>query len=256
VESSNGGDGVKRWIFTILLFLLLVSGGAIVNIAVAWVHPWVYRSCGGHTTWMDGHSLEGRGLYLWIVSRRSGIGFDQVVSTWNPPQCGFRLQGSDMRAEELVPAWAESARPSGDYGNSLFVTRLLDARGWPMLALRSHVELLTNWDSVGLTVETVQTVRSGHLLADYSIGYLDLESVHALPVDPIWPGFLINTLFYAIIVWLLIVGPLLVRRLVRIRRGRCPKCGYDLRGQPPEPEAAGGPECGWGRETILEAMRD
>ena len=27
---------MKRWIFTILLFLLLVSGGAIVNVAVAW----------------------------------------------------------------------------------------------------------------------------------------------------------------------------------------------------------------------------
>ena len=27
---------MKRWIFTILLFLILVSGGAIVNVAVAW----------------------------------------------------------------------------------------------------------------------------------------------------------------------------------------------------------------------------
>jgi hypothetical protein len=250
---------VKQRIFTLLLVLLLVSGGAIVNVAIAWVHPWLYRACGGRATWMDGHSLEGQGFSLWTVSRRSGIGFEQVVSNWFPHQCCYRLQDSGMPGEELVPTWAGSARPSGDYGNSPYVTWLLDARGWPMLALRSHVELLTNWDSAGFTLEMVQTVRSGHLLGDYSIGRLDLDSVHVLPFDPIWPGFAVNTLFYAIILWLLIPGPFVLRRLIRVRRGRCPKCGYDLRGQPPEVGAASGkgcPECGWRRETIVDAVAD
>ena len=247
---------MKRWIFTILLFLLL---GAIVNVAVAWAHPWVYRACGGHTTWMDGHSLKGHGFYLWTVSRRSGIGFDQVVSRWSPHQCCYRLQGCDVPAEELVPAWAGSARPSGDYGNSLFVTRLLDARGWPMLALRSHLEKLTNLGPSFGTLEHVVSERSGCLLTnDPNWGYSITESVMALPVEPLWPGFAVNTLFYAIIVWLLIAGPLLVRRLVRIRRGCCPKCGYDLRGQPPEAEAGvvGCPECGWGRATSVVTSGD
>ncbi len=65
-----------------------------------------------------------------------------------------------------------------------------------------------------------------------------------LPLLPIWTGFTINTVFYAAILWLLIPGPFVLRRLIRSRRGHCIKCGYDLRGSP----EAGCPECGWNRE--------
>ncbi len=61
-----------------------------------------------------------------------------------------------------------------------------------------------------------------------------------LPVGPLWSGFAINTLFYAVILWSLILGPFALRRLIRQRRGLCPACGYDLRHG--EHEAC--PECG------------
>ncbi len=57
---------------------------------------------------------------------------------------------------------------------------------------------------------------------------------------PVWPGFVINALFYAGILWLLIPGQFALRRLIRRRRGLCPACGYDLRHA--EHEAC--PECG------------
>ena len=47
-----------------------------------------------------------------------------------------------------------------------------------------------------------------------------------IPLRPIWPGFVINTLFYAVILWLLIPGPFALRRFIRRRRGLCPGCGY------------------------------
>ena len=50
-------------------------------------------------------------------------------------------------------------------------------------------------------------------------------------------GFLGNTVFYAVVLWLLFAGPFVLRRLRggrRIRRGLCPKCAYDLRGAPSE----------------------
>jgi hypothetical protein len=69
-----------------------------------------------------------------------------------------------------------------------------------------------------------------------------------LPLDVIWPGFAINTLFYAAIAWLLIRGPFALRRLMRAKRGRCAACGYDLRGQTNingiDAKTARCPECG------------
>ena len=41
-------------------------------------------------------------------------------------------------------------------------------------------------------------------------------------------GFAINTLFYATVLWLLIYGPISLRRFLRVRRGLCPKCAYPV----------------------------
>src|SRR5262245_52634200 len=45
-----------------------------------------------------------------------------------------------------------------------------------------------------------------------------------LPIRPIWPGFAINTVFYAAVLWVLLAAPGAVRRFVRRRRGRCTRC--------------------------------
>jgi hypothetical protein len=44
----------------------------------------------------------------------------------------------------------------------------------------------------------------------------------------IWPGFAINTLFYAGILWLLFAAPIALRRRRRIKRGLCPACAYPV----------------------------
>jgi hypothetical protein len=61
-----------------------------------------------------------------------------------------------------------------------------------------------------------------------------------LPFIPLWPGFAINTIFYAAIVWMLFMGPGAVRRRVRRKRGQCAACGYSLRGNVSDKC----PECG------------
>ncbi|MCH7849745.1 MAG: hypothetical protein IIB53_15465 [Planctomycetes bacterium] len=55
-----------------------------------------------------------------------------------------------------------------------------------------------------------------------------ITDTRPLAVLPIWPGFGINTLFYATILWLLSFGPFTARRFIRNKRGHCIKCGYDL----------------------------
>ncbi len=72
------------------------------------------------------------------------------------------------------------------------------------------------------------------------------ENLRVLPLRPIWLGLAANTIFYSAALWLLTLGPFTARRIIRRRRGHCPQCAYDLRGNP------GGscPECGWRREDV------
>ena len=62
----------------------------------------------------------------------------------------------------------------------------------------------------------------------------------ALPLMPTWPGFAVNTIFYSAFLCLLICGPFGLRRIIRVKRGLCPACGYDLR----HGEHDACPECG------------
>ncbi len=61
-----------------------------------------------------------------------------------------------------------------------------------------------------------------------------------LPLRLLWLGFAINTAFYAVLLLMLWLSPFFVRRVIRRKRGRCIKCGYDLRGAAHE----ACPECG------------
>ncbi len=62
----------------------------------------------------------------------------------------------------------------------------------------------------------------------------DDRPLRALRLYLLWirPGLALNTLLTATIGWLLIYGPMALRRLIRrfsrIRRGLCPKCAYPI----------------------------
>ena len=62
----------------------------------------------------------------------------------------------------------------------------------------------------------------------------------SVSLRPIWPGFAINTLFYAAILGIMFAAVGVLRRKRRARRGLCVKCAYDLRGI----DSSQCPECG------------
>ena len=66
-----------------------------------------------------------------------------------------------------------------------------------------------------------------------------------LPIKIVWFGFVVNSLFYAGVLCLLMCGSFALRRFMRRKRGLCVACGYDLRGE----FSAGCSECGWRREV-------
>ncbi len=83
---------------------------------------------------------------------------------------------------------------------------------FPMLGYK-----VTTWRNADVYTSAVSFDRPG---------WLGGSSFRILPLRPIWSGFAANTLFYAVVLWLLICGPFALRRFIRVRRGLCPACAY------------------------------
>jgi hypothetical protein len=219
---------MRRRVLTILLFLVL---GALVDIAVAWGLA-VVQSSTVLTKVVGPPALVDDLHWLAYVHRRPGACYIEG-----------RAEMRDRLGDADRPGWSITAKPPAERGVPLGWQVFEYARGWPML---SHY---CRWSGPKYGTQDLEWGWRISWLTRYQVQ----QEGNVLPLAIIWPGFAINTIFYAIVLWLLIPGPFVLRRLIRVKRGRCPKCGYDLRGQPAEVGAAGCPECGWKRETEATA---
>ena len=70
--------------------------------------------------------------------------------------------------------------------------------------------------------------------------YTPAVAAGGVPLRPLWPGFAVNTIFYALILWLPVRGTFHLRRHIRRKHGLCVACGYDLR----HADHDACPECG------------
>jgi len=159
----------------------------------------------------------------------------------------------------LLPGPIAAALRQGPLGRDL--ERQIEVHGWPFLAAWCEfqdVPLRPFRGRVigGIPIDSKPAPGAG-------VGRGGLRFPRAVPVRPIWPGLIANTVFYAAGWFVLLYGFIRLkglRRVIRERRGLCPQCGYDLRGQAPggpHPRPlsqrergasdAGCPECGWGR---------
>jgi hypothetical protein len=128
----------------------------------------------------------------------------------------------------LAPKWITIPRELPP--NVVAVMSDGEARGGPFLSLWSvtketHKLQDASWQQHG---------PSGSIrvpLPDFSArDSFDIPRV--LPLRPLWPGFAINTIFYAALLWVLWIAPGKIRRFIRIRRHRCPACGYQIDSAP------------------------
>jgi hypothetical protein len=103
------------------------------------------------------------------------------------------------------------------------------AWGWPMRSMRfSRITEYTHSEFSGTAdIGVIPFVWRGER--------------NDLPGRIIWPGMVVDVLFFSSACWLLVRGPTATRRWSRRRSGRCIACGYDRRGLP-TPSAC--PECG------------
>jgi len=239
---------MRRWIVRILLCLIFITGGAITTVAVAWGFTWsldmqpVPTQYG--TTASPFTHDSGVQLNEWLnVMRWDSVGSLRLYISGMRETPSMRTEVTYRKprpaAESVLPDWVDALPPIWCFDStglqSDYASQVFRADGWPWLAMMGRAHVVSGpssaavWEFVN-AYELDSPARS--------------RGPRLLPRLPIWPGFLIDTLFYGAIWFAVFFGFASAKRAIRRKRGRCPRCGYDLRGN----LSAGCPECGWQRE--------
>jgi hypothetical protein len=178
------------------LILLLLVAGAIVNVAVAWA-----CALWSVPTFFNPMSDSGDEMIWWQGNASEGFptAADQLV--------GNRTWGTDY---VMMMALNKSI-------NAMSYNAFRLRSGWPTRALeRSY---WVNYDM------GTRDLRYSLVLDEGS------KPARIVPLRPLWPGFAINTVFYAGILWggwMLFAAPFALRRWRRVKRGLCPACAYPI----------------------------
>jgi len=203
---------------------LALMCGAIINVAVAW--GLIFRP---HVTnqsfLLDDHATLRSSI-------NAGSGQLDIGQIFMPRLVQFDSYSSHYVGEQefaaMVPHWSEfcGKQPAAEWARVLEPGDMAmsfreQSSGWPMLGCRSsQVSRFT--ETGGFHEIVVQT--KGIPLSEH----WRTKARRALPILPIWPGFAINTIFYAAMLWLLFTAPGFVRRRIRAMRHQCPTCAYPI----------------------------
>lgn len=236
-------------------------GGLLMNIAVAW----------GLAAWI-GLNRDDKAFVVpvitsqpdqwWLIERRRGFGSQALFQVFpvrqiepgenNMTSFYYYAQGGqghmsssptrnapDRNCNVVRLNWSRLG-PIAE--GSAIEVRAEQVRGWPMPALWSSLWV---WD----TEARQRNRHPGRLSAGIALPESRFTTpikglcVPTLPLSPVWPGFMVNSAAYAASLGLARAGCRSGANWIRRRRGRCVRCGYDLRGR----LDAGCPECGWNR---------
>lgn len=193
-------------------FLLL---GAAVNVAIAWWCASYPRQAAPSTlpvfctdpqewSWID--PVRGKTSLLYI-ERSAGIGFDRRYF--------FYPVGDDSldNAAERIRA------------------------GWPLRSLEGGMWMTWPWEG---DEPVWKRQKTGRQVPDHAASFpfkwwnwpqWARPARQVLPLQPLWPGFAVNSLFHAIMAWTLCSAasaPWRLRRRRRANRDLCVYCGYPI----------------------------
>ncbi len=217
---------MKRRTLLVLVTCLLV--GALLNVGVAWITGCFvqYKDAVGSSTAMtddpvriDPYTGDRVGPPGVSALLYRGLGAEYIVVTvveWT------RVDDPVVRPpmSRLWPRWGPLSRrtPRDVFENPPRNQRLgYAARGWPMRSMWCELEQGTHGP-----------LRGGIPMGQSHTPNTFIVTQHILPLFPAWPGFTLNTLFYAGLLWLIVAAPGAARRRWRTRRGRCAACGYPI----------------------------
>ena len=189
---------MKRLLLIIAICLLL---GAVVNVAVAW----------GCAAWAPSPARQ----------EAEGNWPARVPVEWGNT-CSLYI-GSNLGVME-VHALGRSLVGGGLPRQYVFQS------GFPVRCLYRELRGIKDLGESLAAAEGFWSPRSwrGGIEISKFFQWLHVRQTRYLPAQPMWWGFLLNTFFYASVVWLLIPGPFALRRFLRVRRGLCQKCAYPM----------------------------
>jgi hypothetical protein len=183
--------------------------GAIVNVAVAWGCAVLLKP--DLESWKGGETFDPINQKYWLAFISQHHGVTVIVSEWADEPLGV---ASPVSHE--LPAWASNL------ARRMSTDCIILAVGWPTETVWARnvpnpIAPMTFGGAIGLRIAPW----------DYRL----VQFPRVLPYRPIWPGFAINTVFYAFIWWMLFAASFALRRCFRrrrIKRGLCPKCAYPV----------------------------
>ena len=181
--------------------LLFLILGAIVNVAVAWGYSGIMSYWCPVIGVFDTANHEQRAWWVKNAPSEAGLIAEGLSECWN-------------RGAKVDWLYSFDESPTTVYAKRAMA-------GWPAFALQGSC-WMTNG---GKRVANRNAMMVGE---------------RVIPALPIWPGFAINAIFYAVVLWMLVAGPRSLNRKRRRMRGLCANCAYDLRGTP----SGVCPECG------------
>ena len=221
---------MKRIVIKLVLFLLL---GALVNVAVAW----------GCALWAPTRAYENFTMFEGEAKPMSAVSH----ANWSKhrpkewPELRVRNWPEDMvhTTEVFEIGLGRYDSIAVAYGPESGAMRVMTTHvsGWPLPALRAialyndafnvapvRLPPLVQPDRIvyGIAVRTQQDVERAPVLPDAGV-------VRVLPLRPVSWGFIANTAIYGVLLWAACCAVSSGRGAIRTYRGRCSKCGYDLR---------------------------
>ena len=230
--------------------MILVVAGAVVNVAVAWACAlWLdpFRSDAEHAhevAQVDlGIPLERETLWTgvdWQVIRWSRPGVLVIASQRSRGVFGRSpwLKPTDTPPIALCPSWSDLQTPSEAFQSSAADSdsRFLVASGWPRLSMWCELESQRGISPYGTDVTGI---NGG---VELPLPPRKITSRHdvprSIPLHPVPLPTILNIMFYAAVLWIVMAGFFALRCVARRRRGLCPKCAY------PMGESATCTECG------------
>ena len=227
---------MKRRLTKLVVFLLL---GAIVNVGVVWVYSVGQTS---NVASDSVGSMQVDGEYWVFFSANHNFIADRIDWSSYTQSDSFDLI---IVAEDEPPGVSRIdsvlLAVQGVSGHASITNGYEQHIGWPMRALWCCFFWGDYHMGSGPVFVDGLQFRQRNATAGTTLSYPVI-----LPVHVLWPGLVINTIFYAALLWLITLGQFTARRMIRGKRGNCIKCGYDLS----HADHVACPECGWRREAV------